>query len=1302
MDPEETYLGRMLVEEITPAVMVLLTPMVEEACQKNGLNFVQMLSPFCLFNKIDVPVRTASDQPYRLQMFKLRLVYASDIRQENVMAANEHLKQVVSNASEEAFSDSQSDSPQTETMLDFAESKPQPSWFQNFNKELLHSLSFSDHEAFDHPVACLLVVSSKDEHPINKFVDLFNTDQLPSLLNEGAMDPKILKYYLLVHDNQDGNSEKATNILAEMRSTFGSSDCGLLCINSVNGVVERTDNLCAPYKNDSSLHSDIGCFLSLDDHNEMKDFMQDLSSKHIIPHMEQKVRVLNQQVSATRRGFRNQIKNLWWRKGKDDTPDAPTGPMYTFSSVESQIRVLGDYAFMLRDYELALSNYRLLSTDYKLDKAWKRYAGVQEMIGLSYFMLDQSRKEAEYCMENAFNTYLKIGSSGKRYATRCGLWWAEMLKAWGLYREAASVYFCISNEEPRLHAAVFLEQSSYCYLFSKPPMLRKYGFHLVLAGSRYDLSDQRKHAIRTYKNALSVYKGSAWNYINDIVHFNIGRWHSFLGVYDVAIKHMLEVLACAHQPLPTQQLFLSEFLHTVQSMGKTYEVHGLQLPVIDMLSLKVIYEDHRTYASSTAVHIKESLWQSLEEDMVPVVPTTRTNWLESLPKSSKKYSDFCICVTGEAIKVHLEFKNPLRTAISLSSVSLVCELSARSTGMQSELGNQSGHDLDGHRSTTDHQDNEELFISNSEQYSSKSSFVLSEIDFALQGGEAMMVELSVTPKKEGILNILGVRWTLSGSVVGYHNFKPDLNRKKHKKGRNLSSSSRCLKFVVIKSLPKLDGCLQHIPKKAYAGDLRLLVLELKNQSKFSVKNLKMKISHPRVLIPGRLKDMDVEFPACLQKQISRDCSDAQTNIVEKPNGLLFSFPEDATIQGGTTFFWPLWLHAGSSGSTSLYLSIYYEMENSSSDMSHRTLRMHYNLEVLPSLDVAVQITPCSSRLQDFLVRMDITNRTNSECFWLRQLSSVGYQWKISSLSPDVSICPSQLLLAGQALSCFFKLKDHVKSVTTEGTDAAPDMDPENDASLGSQGNHESLLDITRSPLTDFHRHERSHFEKSIQNCPSTVDFILLSQPQEDETNIEPRRLLGSPRLYSHHTCLCSIGGVSPILWLMNGPRTVEHDFSVSFCEIRLHMTIRSCSDVAAIVKIHAFDSVETNQELSNGVQSYTSGNQPGWHSISLSNDLKVLTNFQETQSGQPPSQSISSFVWSASSSTQVLLKPMSTAEIPLQICIFSPGTYDLSNYAVHWSLQLSDAEGSSAIGATRQSSGTGPGHPYYLTALQSP
>lgn len=51
----------------------------------------------------------------------------------------------------------------------------------------------------------LLVVSSKDEEPIKKFVDLFNSNRLPT---DGTMDPNILKHYLLVHDNQDATTER--------------------------------------------------------------------------------------------------------------------------------------------------------------------------------------------------------------------------------------------------------------------------------------------------------------------------------------------------------------------------------------------------------------------------------------------------------------------------------------------------------------------------------------------------------------------------------------------------------------------------------------------------------------------------------------------------------------------------------------------------------------------------------------------------------------------------------------------------------------------------------------------------------------------------------------------------------------------------------------------------------------------------------------------------------------------------------------------------------------------------------------
>ena len=52
-DPANTPLGKMLLEEITPVVLVLCTPLVEESCLKNGLSFIQMLSPFCDFTNID-------------------------------------------------------------------------------------------------------------------------------------------------------------------------------------------------------------------------------------------------------------------------------------------------------------------------------------------------------------------------------------------------------------------------------------------------------------------------------------------------------------------------------------------------------------------------------------------------------------------------------------------------------------------------------------------------------------------------------------------------------------------------------------------------------------------------------------------------------------------------------------------------------------------------------------------------------------------------------------------------------------------------------------------------------------------------------------------------------------------------------------------------------------------------------------------------------------------------------------------------------------------------------------------------
>ncbi|KAG8376802.1 hypothetical protein BUALT_Bualt09G0101800 [Buddleja alternifolia] len=1313
VDPANTKLGRMLLDEITPAVMVLRTPLVEESCRKNGLSLIEMLTPFCNFINIDVPVRTANDQPYRLRKFKLRLFYSAEIRQPNIEVAKERLKQVITHAGDKDITDLCSDAPEIESLIATSEQDFVPSWFPVFNKELIDAVSFSEHEAFDHPVACLVAVSSRDKDPIDKFVDLFNTNQLPSLLNDGAMDPKILKYFLLVHDNQDGMLEKATGILTEMRNTFGANDCRLLCINSsTDDTEEHQENPWAYYKNNASNDQQFGCLLSVDDIEELRNTMQDFSSKHIIPQMELKIRLLNQQVSATRKGFRNQIKNLWWRKGKEDPPENPNSQVYTFSSTEYQIRVLGDYAFMLRDYELALSNYRLISTDYKLDKAWKHYAGVQEMMGLAYFMLDQSRKDAEYCMENAFITYSKLGSAGRRNATRCGIWWAEMLKARDQYKDAAGVYFRISGEEP-LHSAVMLEQASYCYLLSTPNMLRKYGFHLVLSGDLYKECDQIKHAIRTYRSALSVFKGTTWSHIRDHVHFHIGKWYALLGMFDEAIKHVLEVLACGHQSEATQELFMRDFFRIIKETGKTFEVLRLQLPIINFPLTKVVFEDHRTYASPAAASIRENVWQSLEEDMVPSLSAVKTNWLESQPKVlPKKYKESNVCVSGvspmrsmswafigvrsrvvelrregaEAIKVGVSFKNPLQIPLSVSNISLICEHSVEFEETES----------DANGSLIDNQNDKELrTVSISGDFSLETSlFTLSEVGISMRRGETILVQLTVTPKIEGILRIVGVRWKLSGSVVGICKFNSDIIRKRVAKGKRKPKQVKDnLHFLVIKSLPRLEGVIHDLPKTVYAGDLRRLTLELRNPSKISVKNLKMRVSHPRFLNLADQEVMDSEFPTCLRKQANSSKSCTEVDVARAANSI-FMFPETTTISWEKPLMWPLWFRAAAAGSISLYITIYYEMEDGSMVITYRTLRMHYNLEVLPSLEVSFQTSPCPSRLQEFLVRMDVINRTSAETFQVHQLSCVGDQWDLALLQPVESVCPLEFLMAGQALSCFFKLKKRKTQGSAEDNISSLATSGRADVRLGDDDSR-GLFDTTISPLLLFHHHEKVHQERLEKEHGSTVDFILLSESRSDSDAGLPR----TKEVFSYHACHCRIASTSPIWWLINGPRSVRHDFSASFCEINLTMTLHNSSEVAVSVRVNTLDSTPLVSLVSSTASS-VSGNELGWHDISNLSDLKVTSDVMGTRTGRVtlPPESVSPFIWSGSSSTRLNLDPLSSAEVPLQICVFSPGTFDLSNYTLQWNI-VSSNDGGEENGS-RVSSGTCQGHSYHITVLQ--
>lgn len=166
---------------------------------------------------------------------------------------------------------------------------------------------------------------------------------------------------------------------------------------------------------------------------------------------------------------------------------------------------------------------------------------------------------------------------------------------------------------------------------------------------------------------------------------------------------------------------------------------------------------------------------------------------------------------------------------------------------------------------------------------------------------------------------------------------------------------------------------------------------------------------------------------------------------------------------------------------------------------------------------------------------------------------------------------------------------------------------------------------------------------------------------------------------------------------MTGSRMINHDFSTSFCEASFHLRVQNCSDSVVSIRLVTYDVMPGRKHSEVAKLSDSSGNGSGWNDISLVNDIKVVSSVQGNRPKKLSTESQSPFIWCALSSTKLDLQPLSSSEIPLKICLFTPGTYDLSNYELYWELNPSER----ITGASKTcTSGTVSGHPFYLTAIQ--
>jgi hypothetical protein len=185
----------------------------------------------------------------------------------------------------------------------------------------------------------------------------------------------------------------------------------------------------------------------------IKTFIREIVTQSVLPVMERCVNTWNDQIASRRRGISGRFMSLsrkWTGFGSSmrgtgfgTSPGGsnanydPLQGFYRPDTAEAIMRKLADYAFMLRDWKLAHSTYDIIRADYNDDKAWKYYAGANEMTAISALLLQQtmsgkarSSETVDLMLDTASYSYL-TRCAAPYSALRCLALGAELLRARG-------------------------------------------------------------------------------------------------------------------------------------------------------------------------------------------------------------------------------------------------------------------------------------------------------------------------------------------------------------------------------------------------------------------------------------------------------------------------------------------------------------------------------------------------------------------------------------------------------------------------------------------------------------------------------------------------------------------------------------------------------------------------------------------------------------------------------------------------------------------------------------------------------
>lgn len=272
--------------------------------------------------------------------------------------------------------------------------------------KVITSNSVVPFETFNHPVSQIFVIDMHNDtlESLRKSIVDFRNHTYPRFFQ---LDD-LLVHVIFLYDDSEVSEHDVTEFQNNLREKLSVQSTAL----AMRALT--TEKFVEIYKNENSTIEQDMQDISINENSRTKgdttmnkvpeeiDFairskLNEFINAHLIPHMEKKVRLWDDQILAPKKSITGRFFSVSKKifNSNESTLSSGAGSSGSFnyiensyhkSSPEQKIRKLADWSLILKDFKYAYSTYDLIKKDYTNDKAWVYVAATQEMCIVSLLL----------------------------------------------------------------------------------------------------------------------------------------------------------------------------------------------------------------------------------------------------------------------------------------------------------------------------------------------------------------------------------------------------------------------------------------------------------------------------------------------------------------------------------------------------------------------------------------------------------------------------------------------------------------------------------------------------------------------------------------------------------------------------------------------------------------------------------------------------------------------------------------------------------------------------------------------------